>query len=452
MMPVRARRVRATRRCAFLLAVLAAGAAPAAPKLQAVGAASVGYTDNFQTTPQAAQQGSNPRSAGPFAMISPGLVLALESPRMIQRLGYRYEYDLFLAQSNTTTSANQLDYQGLFDVSKRVALILGSSVSESNRYATVVFAAPGSGAVTSLPAGAGAFVQAEASETLSFDLGVGWRAWQGGRVLVESPILGTVAPQTSEFAARGGVEHSYLFDAVGAEVRSDYAVVHNGVLSNGNRAGVQEQLVNTAVGIWRHDLGRYFTSSAEAGAARIQLLNNGRGFWSPTASAMLAFADISGDAQLSYAHTISTNPLFGQSLLADEIRVRGGLPLTAHGELLVAGTLGYQNARLIDQNANLAARVHVIMGDITLGWLATRSLEVALRYQHVEQKSDATTPPLPLSFVQNNVLLGAVFKFPPDRDMPRPYRAPRRVDRSDEIREGVALPAGIQRPPGAPAR
>ena len=46
-----------------------------------------------------------------------------------------------------------------------------------------------------------------------------------------------------------------------------------------------------------------------------------------------------------------------------------------------------------------------------------------------------TLPPLPLSFMRNTVLLTATIKWPPDRVMPRRYRAPRRVDRSDEIRD-----------------
>jgi hypothetical protein len=92
------------------------------------------------------------------------------------------------------------------------------------------------------------------------------------------------------------------------------------------------------------------------------------------------------------------------------------------------------------------------LGDVSLGWQATKLLEVGARYEHVEQKSGANTPPLPVSFVQNNVLIGATLKFPPDRDMPRPYRAPRRVDRSDEIRDGIAPATAGPRAPGEGGR
>jgi hypothetical protein len=37
-------------------------------------------------------------------------------------------------------------------------------------------------------------------------------------------------------------------------------------------------------------------------------------------------------------------------------------------------------------------------------------------------------------------MLGARYEFPPDSEMPRAYRAPRRVDRADEIEEVFELP------------
>jgi hypothetical protein len=65
---------------------------------------------------------------------------------------------------------------------------------------------------------------------------------------------------------------------------------------------------------------------------------------------------------------------------------------------------------------------------------------VTLKYQYVRQWSDAEGPPLPLSFARSAVTLGATVKFPPDARMPRPYRAPRRIDRSDEIRDRTMTP------------
>jgi hypothetical protein len=229
----------------------------------------------------------------------------------------------------------------------------------------------------------------------------------------------------------------FLRDAVGSEVRGNYTVVHDAIGVDGLPRDTQQQLVVTGVGTWRHDWSSFFTSSAEAGALRVQRFNTGRGAWYPTGAASLFYTSRSGDAQLSYTHTVVSNALLGQSLLVDEIRLRGGVPLTRRGDLVLAANLGFQYGQLIDENANLAARVNVLQGDVLLAWQTTEILQLGMRYQHIEQISDATTAPLPLSFVQNNVLVGATIKLPPDRDMPRAYRAPRRVDRSDEIRDGV---------------
>ncbi|HEY4157677.1 MAG TPA: hypothetical protein VGM29_06250 [Polyangiaceae bacterium] len=452
MVPRRALRAKAGRSGALLLLAFSQIARAAEPKLQGIGETSLGYTDNFRTTPDSPLLGGAPRSRGFFVSLSPGVLLAYETQRNLQRIGYRYQYDLFFAEPSSSGSSNQLDYQGFFELSKRTTLLLGASLSESDRYAAVAFATPGSSVVTALPAGAGAFVQGGASESFNFDLGPGWRAWQGGNVLFETPILHTVAPQTSEVAARSGAERNFASDAAGLEARADYTVVKNAVRPDGTPAGVEPQLVAGGVALWRHDWGQYLTSSAEAGAARVQRFNTGRGFWSPTGAALLAYATQTGEAQLSYAHSISTNALLGQSTLADEVRLRGALPLTSNPVVLLAVTAGYQRGRLIDENAELAAHVNVVLGDVALGWQATRSLQVALRYQHIEQMSDALAPPLPLSFVQNNVLLGAIFKFPPDRDMPAPYRAPQRVDRTDEIREGVPAANGLEHETEIPSR
>src|SRR4029077_15977036 len=166
--------------------------------------------------------------------------------------------------------------------------------------------------------------------------------------------------------------------------------------------------------------------------------------------ASLVYVTELGDAELAYAHLVTTNPLLGQTLLVDEVRLRGGLPLTKKGELLVAASSGYQRGRLLDENATLAAHVDVILADVGVGGQVTDLLLFGIRYHHVQQILDTRVPPLPLSFVRNSVMIGATFRFPPEEGMPRAYRAPRRVDRSDEIRDAVQPTEGgpQERPEG----
>lgn len=417
--------------------VMICGTAVAAPKLQGIGEAAVGYTDNVQTAPETPLPGDTTRTSAALLMLSPGVVIAWESARQVQRIGYQYEHDFFFADSTSSSSANRLEYQGFFDLSRRVSLVLGSGITESNRYSAINLLPPGVSDVSAVPVGAQTFLQGTADETLYFDVARDWRAWQGASVLFETPIFNTVAPQTSGVGGRAGLERLFQRDAVGTEARGNYTVVHDAIGVDGLPRETQQQLVATGVGTWRHDWSDFFASSTEAGALRVQRFNTGQGMWYPTGTASLFYTNRLGDAQLSYTHTVVSNALLGQSLLVDEVRLRGGVPLTQRGDLVLAGNLAFQYGRLIDEDANLAARVNVFQGDVLLAWQTTEILQLGVRYQHIEQISDATTAPLPLSFVQNNVLLGATVRLPPDSDMPRAYRAPRRVDGGDEIRDGM---------------
>jgi hypothetical protein len=427
-----------------------ASSSRAEPHLQAVGASSLGYTDNAQAA--TISQGAAARTKSAFWMLSPGLVLAFSTPRALQRLAYRYEYDFYFNSTASSSSSNRLDYRGFFELSRKVTLVLGGNATESDRFSKVAFAAPGAGTIGALPAGTGTFLTAAADQAFGFDVAEAYRAWQSSAVVVETPLFDTEAPRTEAVSARLGAERSFFSDAAGLEARGDYTVVSNSVATDGTPLPNQRQLTGGGVALWRHDWGRYVASSVEAGALRLQRLNTHRGLWTPIGSAAVSYATEQGDAQLQYAHTISTNALLGQTLLVDELRLRGTLPLTSKGEVSLAGSCGYQRGRLLDENAELATKVRVILADVSLAWQATKLLALGIRYEHIQQKSGASAPPLPLSFVQNNLLLGATLKFPPERDMPRPYRAPRRVDRTDELRDGIQPAAEGPRGPGNGAR
>lgn len=441
------RLLRAVARTGLLFGLLSTPAG-ASPKFQGIAESSLGYTDNVRTTPEQDEPLGEARSQGVFWMLSPGVVAALQTRRTLQRLAYRYEYDLYFAESSASASSNRLEYRGFFDLWPRVALVLGGNVHQSDRFSSVAFSAPGAGAANVLPTQGGAFLQGGADQLLHFDLHPRWRAWQGASFIADTPIFDSEGPRTLGVGGRLGGEHLFTLDAVGLEGRVDYSRVKDGVLLDGSPAGRQRQLVAGGVAQWRRDWGPLITSSAEAGAVRIQRLDSGRGFWSPTGGATLAYVEEFGDAQLSYSHAVTTNPLVGQSLLVDDVRLRGAVPLMPQGVLTLAASAGYQHGRLIDEDAELAARVNVALLDLSLAWQFNPWLSLGGRYQFVWQDSDATRPPLPLSFVQNNVLLGATVKFPPERDMPRAYRAPRRVDRLDEVRDGMRSGADGPRVPG----
>lgn len=421
------------------------------PKLQAIGETSIGVTDNAQSAPDTPLPGGASKTPGAFMVLRPGLVLGLLTPRTVQRLAYTFDYDLYFARNATDSAANRLEYRGFFDLSKGVSAVVGAAAAESDSYGALTFAPPAAGALPFLGSASTKLFQASADELISDDFTVGWRGYEGLGLVYGTPLAGD-APTTLSPNARLGGEYSWLGNAVGAEVRADYNIVHNGILADGTRVGLERELVSRAVGIYRHDIGRYLNSRFEAGVARLDRFETGKSLWYPTGSATLGYADTFGDATLSYRHAVTTNVLLGQSYLSDEVRLRGAVPLDQKATFSLAASGGYQIGRLLDENAHLATHVSLLLADLTFGWQTTPWLLLGIRAQHVDQRSDVRIVTLPVSFVQNNLMLGAAFKLPPDPEMPAAYRSPQRVDRTDELRtatvpdgQGVAAPSGRSR-------
>lgn len=420
--------------CFVLICVVARSSAAADPKIQAVGDASLGYTDNVQSAPTVPVVGVAPREAGTFAVLRPGAVLALSLPSALHRLSYEFTYNLFFVAARANSTSNRLEYRGFFDLSPRTTLVVGSSAVESNPDTASTLGG------TAIIPGSTAFFAATADALLTYDLASQWRTWQGVSLLAQTPLFEAIAPRTTELGARAGLERTFSQDALGIEARGSYTVIAGGSLLDGTPAGTQKQVVAAGVATWRRDWGRQFTSTIEAGVMRIERVTTGRGFFYPTGAAALAYTNDIGEAELSYAHRTTTNALLGQSLLVDEVLLRAGLPIMASPALSFATSSSYQRGRLIDDQAGLAAHLAALLLDAGLGWQVIETVMLSLKYQYVQQWSDADRPPLPLSFARNAVTLGATVKFPPDAQMPRPYRAPRRIDRSDEIRDGDVTP------------
>jgi hypothetical protein len=361
-------------------------------------------------------------------------VFALSTPQFLHRLSYEFTYNLFFVASRANTTSNRLEYRGFYDLSPRTTLLIGSSVVESNPDTATTL-----GGTAILP-GSTAFLSGTADAALTYDLAQEWRTWQGVSLLGQAPLFEAVAARTAELGARVGLERTFSKDALGVEARGSYTVIAGALRFDGSPAGTQKQVVATGVASWRRDWGRQFNSTVEAGAMRVERLNTGRGFFYPAGAAALNYANDLGDAELSYAHRTTTNALLGQSLLVDEVRLRAGVPISTSPALFFVTSSSYQRGRLIDDDASLAAHLAALLLDAGVGWQAIDPLLINLTYQYVQQWSDADRPPLPLSFTRNTVMLGATMKFPPDGQMPRPYRAPRRIDRSDEIRDGDVAP------------
>jgi len=427
------RRSRTARLCArvAVASVVGGWSSPAwsAPSLQGVADTAFGYTDNLESSPSTPVAGIPAKAPGIFALLSPSLVLAVSARRSSHRVAYTFTYILVFNNLAENSSANRLDYQGFFDLAPTQSLLLDADIVQSN---TDTATGLGQGAL--LP-GATSYVTGTMDQLFSMDLTSRWRAWEAAELFAQAPLSAGEDPETESVAGRVGADYAWKSDALGAEARSSYTVIQNSLQLDGAPAGPQEQLTNVAVAQFRQDLSRHFTASVEGGAMQVARLNTQTVFWSPAGAAAVNYTDDAGALSLTYDHAMTTNPLLGQYLLVDEARLGGALPLVRQPGIILTATAGYQLGQLLDQNANLAAHVDTLLVDVGIQYLVTETLALGVRYQHIERWSDVLLPPLPFSFTRNTGMLTATFKYPPDARMPRPYRSPVRVDRTDEVRD-----------------
>ena len=130
--------------------------------------------------------------------------------------------------------------------------IAGAAVTESDSYAAFAFAPPASGLLPLLPAGTSKLFTLSADELFNFDLGVGWRSWEGAGVTYGAPITGD-APKTFVPNAKLGIEYSWTGDALGAEARATYATVRDGIRVDGTRVAFDRELTAGGVALTEID-------------------------------------------------------------------------------------------------------------------------------------------------------------------------------------------------------
>ncbi len=443
------------RRCAGLVLVAISSVtlpARAVDRLQGIGQISHGFTDNVQSSPDEPVEDVPPKSADMFTVLSPQLVYARLSAREAQTFKYTFAANLFYDQFHASSFSNRLEWLGHFTTSRHTELLLSAAVTQEQPYTSPTFADAATQTLRSTLPTTESYVIARADETLTIDLDPFWRAYQGlaaGLQVPTNPAEYDERPKTYEVGGRVGIEHVLRDDAFGPEVRSRYTFIHDAVGLGSVPIGNLAQVINEYLGVWRHDWGSAFTSRAEAGAVHVISLTREREFWHPAGSAMLAYGRDEGRAALTYNHTVRTNLLLGQLILIAEVSLSGGIPVDDDDEVWISTSIGYQRGRLLGPELDPLTRVDVVLGDVGVAWQADDHVMVAGRYQHIEQISEADAPPLPLSYVRNTVMATVTLKWPPDREMPRRYRAPLRVDQEDALigQEPTAAPI-----PGSGAR
>jgi hypothetical protein len=116
--------------------------------------------------------------------------------------------------------------------------------------------------------------------------------------------------------------------------------------------------------------------------------------------------------------------------LIGEVRLHGSIPLDDDGDVIGATSTGYQDGRVLDENAELATPVDVWLADASLSWQFRDDLQLGVRYQYIHQTA-AAAPPLPLTFNRHLAMFSLRWFYPPPSDFLRRGQVPLRVDSAD---------------------
>lgn len=428
--------------------LLASPPARAAPKIQATGSGAVGYTTNVFSSPDEPVEDVPPKKGDALTVLSPGVAAVFYTPGETHRASYTFTATLFATTPSAHGFGNRLEWESLFELDPRLDLSLTASAAQDHHHTDNTFSNVTATSVRAMFPGTGRFILTRFGEALRYEISPYWRSRQASALALNAPFFesGTVS---FTWANSAGVERVWPSDALGPEFRADYASVSQTVDREGVPQGSRRELIAEALMQWRHDFGRSFTSRADAGVVRVYRLSQGADFTDATYAATLGYARRDGFASLSYRHGVSTNLYLAQTLLVDHVALHAALPLDAEDRFWVGSTAGLQLGHILDTEGRTATSLRVYLGDVGLAWQLEDELRLGLRYQYMRQDSDASLPPLPLSFVRHSVMLTATIELPRERDMPGRFRPGMRVDRSDELRDDldrpIDQPAGVTR-------
>ena len=252
---------------------------------------------------------------------------------------------------------------------QRVGLLLDAGVVESNQNSSLTFAPPGTEFLGTLPLGSTAYLLGRAGETFTFNVASGWRAWQGGTLVAETPILGSEGPRTFSPGARLGIERTFLTDAVGVEGRGTYTVIEDGVGAEGEPVPTQRQLLMVGVGTLASRLGSRLREPSRGRRAPTRTPQHGHRILGADGSRLARLRDAlrrRGARLLAHGH--DRIPCSVRRCSPTTCACARGCRSPATASSSSPRPTGYQHGRLVDENAELTADVDTVFFDAALGW------------------------------------------------------------------------------------
>jgi hypothetical protein len=137
-------------------------------------------------------------------------------------------------------------------------------------------------------------------------------------------------------------------------------------------------------------------------------------------------------AGLSYNHGVTLNPFLRQTIVADDVVARGGMPI-AGSRWIMSGALGYQHAKTLALAEGQAETVLDLFScDVAVGYDITPLMNLGGRYQLVYQDSDSALLP---DLVRNSISIVLTARYPDQTRTVMPFKQPLRMLRDPTLGE-----------------
>jgi hypothetical protein len=407
------------------------GLALAQVELQGTLSASAGWTDNYDAT-------SENKSDSAFLTLEPGGQLFVAGPSTVQRLAYRLGINLFLVGGSPTSFSNNLSYDVNHTASEFTDVLFSAAVNHiTTNTASPVAADPGGG-ISAVPVGSNQFVGFSLGAGISHQISDLWRTTEGVNATYTSPFADGefVTGATLNATAAVGLDREMETGNVGVNLGGTYNFIEGlgaGAVMGAGPVEDQKQVVLNGVARYTRPLSNEWTLDLSGGAAGAAAADDlGHMKFYPTGGGVLAWQVEKHSAGLSYNHGVNLNPFLRQTIVADDVVARGGIPLWSSRWALV-GSVGYQHARtLVFDSGDAQSSIDLFSVDAALDYEISPTMNVGARYQFNYQNGDSAVVP---DLVRNAISVVFSAKYPDRTKTVMPFRQPLKMLRDPSLGE-----------------
>jgi hypothetical protein len=153
----------------------------------------------------------------------------------------------------------------------------------------------------------------------------------------------------------------------------------------------------------------------------------------PTGGATLDYKIERGTAAASYTHGANLNPYLRQTLISDDVVLRGGLPIGGT-RWVITGAIGYQHAKTILSQADATTTtLDVFSIDADFAYQISPTMDLGIRYQFADQEGDSELAP---DLVRNALSVTFVMRYPDQTRTVLPFKQPLRMLRDPTLGDG----------------